>query len=376
MEASLAEIVEGRTKLLVPKESLVDKTPPREPAFFNPRARINRDFSILAYSTFLQNFKGPKTFLDSLSGIGARSIRVANELREVEKVFVNDVNPKALEIAKSIAELNNVTNCYFSENEACRFLSSHSKRDERGAIVDLDPFGSPSRYIDCAIRATFHGGLLSATATDLTVLHGLFPSACKRKYYGVPVRAEYGDEIALRLILGCINLVAGRLDVKIMPLFVQNNMHYYKTYVKVLVRAGDEEQMGYLLNCKSCGNRHAVKEATHECGLCKSKAELAGPLWIGPLYDKPFVNGMIENESKFELDKSCGKILERCLEEVDMPPAYFTIDEIAHMKRCPPISLSRTISKLQKAGFRATPTSLNPGAFKTDARVDQILSIL
>lgn len=376
LESDLAEIVEGTTKLLVPKESLVAKAPSREPAFFNPRAKINRDFSIIAYAAFLKNFKGPKIFLDSLAGIGARSIRVANELEDIEKVFVNDVNPKALEIAENIAKLNNVTNCVFSENEACRFLSLHSKREQRGAIVDIDPFGSPSRYLDCGIRATFHGGLLSTTATDLTVLHGLFPTACKRKYYGVPVRAEYGDEIALRLVLGCINLVAGRLDVKIAPLFVQNNMHYYKTYVKVLVRTNDQEEIGYILNCKNCGNRRATKEAKDECEICKSKAELAGPLWIGSLYNKEFVNEMIAKEEQFQVDKSCKKILERCKDETDMPPTYFTIDEIAHMQRSAPISLSKTIEKIQKSGFKATATSLNPAAFKTNARIDEILSII
>ncbi len=376
MESNLVEITEGSTKLLVPRESLVEKAPPREPAFFNPRARISRDFSIIAYATFLKNFKGPKTFLDSLSGIGARSIRIANELREVEQVFVNDVNPKALEIAEKISKLNNVTNCIFSENEACRFLSLHSRRDQRGAVVDVDPFGSPSRYLDCAIRATFHGGLLSATATDLTVLHGLFPAACKRKYYGVPVRTKYGNEIALRLILGCTNLIAGRLDVKIAPLFVQNNMHYYKIYVKVLVRTDDQEEIGYILNCKNCGNRHATKEVKNECDICKSKAELAGPLWIGSLYNKDFVNEMIVNEAQFQVDKSCKKILEKCRDETEMPPTYFTIDEIAQMHRSAPISLAKTIEKIHKAGFRATATSLNPAAFKTDARIDEILSIV
>ena len=370
----MVEITEGSTKLLVPREAMVEKVPPREPAFFNPRARISRDFSILAYSAFLQDFKGPKVFLDALSGIGARSIRVSKELPEVDKVFVNDVNPKALEIAQQIARLNNVTNCSFSEDEACRFLSNHSRRDQRGAIVDVDPFGSPSRYLDCAIRATFHGGMLSVTATDLTVLHGLFPAACRRKYYGVPVRAEYGDEIALRLILGCINMVAGRLDVKIDPLFVQNNMHYYKAYVRVLVRTGDDERMGYILHCRNCGNRQATKEPVHECDACRSRAEVAGPLWIGKLYDSSFVDRMIAKEEGFEVDKSCRRTLERCRDESEMPPTYFTIDEIAHIRHSPPLSLAKTISKIQKAGFRATPTSLNPAAFKTDARIGEILS--
>jgi tRNA (guanine26-N2/guanine27-N2)-dimethyltransferase len=369
-------MVEGSTKLLVPKNSLTEKSPSREPAFFNPRARISRDFSIIAYSAFLRKFKGAKIFLDSLAGIGSRSIRVAKEIDEIEKVFVNDVNPRALEIAREIAKINNITKCEFSENEACRFLSLHSKREHRGAIVDIDPFGSPSRYLDCGIRATSHGGLLSVTATDLTVLHGLFPAACKRKYCGIPVRTEYGNEIALRLILGCINLVAGRLDVKIAPLFVQNSMHYYKVYVKVLVNTNSDEDMGYILHCKNCGNRNASKEVDNICKVCKSIVELAGPLWVGSLYNKDFVDDMLTEEKKFQVDKSCKKILEKCQNEIDMPPLFFTIDGIAQRKHCAPISLAKTIAKIQKAGFKASVTSLNTSAFKTNARIDEILSIV
>ena len=376
METDLAEIVEGNTKLLVPKDALVDSSPPREPAFFNPRARISRDFSIIAYSTFLKNFKGPKIFLDSLAGIGARSIRVANELNIIENVFVNDVNPKALEIAQKIAKLNNVTKCSFSENEACRFLSSHSRREGRGAIVDIDPFGSPSRYLDCGIRATFHGGLLSVTATDLTVLHGLFPKACKRKYYGTPVKTEYGNEIALRLVLGCINLVAGRLDVMVTPLFVQNNMHYYKIYVKILVKTDTNNNMGYIIHCKKCGNRQVTNDVDYTCKICNSKAELAGPLWIGNLYNKDFVEGMLVEENNFQVDKSCKKTLEKCLKEIDMPPSYYTLDEIARRKRSASISLAKIIDKIQQAGYKASITSLNPSAFKTNARIDEILPII
>src|SRR5215472_14502356 len=115
MDSDLVEIFEGSTKLLVPRDSLVESAPPKQPAFFNPRAKINRDFSVLAYSSFLKKFKGPKILLDSLAGIGARSIRAANEIRILEKVIANDINPRALEIAKKIADLNHVTKCNFSE---------------------------------------------------------------------------------------------------------------------------------------------------------------------------------------------------------------------------------------------------------------------
>jgi tRNA (guanine26-N2/guanine27-N2)-dimethyltransferase len=376
LESELVEIMEGSTKLLVPRDSLSEKTPPKEPAFFNPRARVSRDFSIIAYSTFLKNFKGPKIFLDALAGIGARSIRVANEIRSIEKVVVNDVNIHALEIGRSIAKLNHVTKCEFSENEACRFLSLHSSRDGRGAIVDVDPFGSPSRYMDCAIRATFHGGLLSVTATDLTVLHGIFPEACQRKYYGTPVRTTYGNEIALRLILGCMNLVAGRMDIMIAPLFVQHSMHYYKAYVKILVRTNTKNCMGYILHCDNCGNRKVVLETEYTCNVCNSKAKLAGPLWIESLHSKSFVDAMKLEEKNLKVDKFCIKFLEKCQEEAYMPPAYFTLDEIGHRNQSAPPSLDKIIEKIQGIGLRATKTSMNPTGFKTDARIDEILSLV
>ena len=39
---------------------MTEKVPPKKPAFFNPKAKLNRDFSIIAYAGFLKNFEGPK----------------------------------------------------------------------------------------------------------------------------------------------------------------------------------------------------------------------------------------------------------------------------------------------------------------------------
>ena len=117
------EITEGTTKLLVPEKSIKEKVPPKEPAFFNPVAKLNRDFSILAYSAFWEDFEKPKILLEGLSGLGARSLRVSNEISGVERVIANDVNTSALDIAKNSAKLNNITNFETSENETCRFFS-------------------------------------------------------------------------------------------------------------------------------------------------------------------------------------------------------------------------------------------------------------
>ncbi len=374
-DGSFEEIIEGQTKLMVPKKSMTDTVPPKEPAFFNPRAKLSRDFSIVAYDAFLKKFEGPKIFLEGLSGIGARGLRVANEL-DVDKVIINDLNPSALELAKYSGKLNNLQNVEFSEHDICRFFSQYSKKGERGSIVDIDPFGSPSPFFDCGLRATMHGGILSCTATDLQVLNGLFQNACQRKYGGIPIRTEYGNEIAIRLILGCLRMVAGRLGLEVIPLYVESNMHYYRTYVKVHKRPDQRENLGYVTQCKNCGHRKIILEKIIHCELCESKNNIAGTLWIDKIFDKEFVEHMILKSSELMVDKACEKSLKKCLAESEMPGIYFTLDEIASRMKSSPPKLEDAIIKLQNNGFKASSTSFSPTGFRTDANIKEIISII
>jgi tRNA (guanine26-N2/guanine27-N2)-dimethyltransferase len=371
---SFQEIIEGKTKLLVPKKSITEKVPPKKPVFFNPKAKLNRDFSVIAYAAFLKNFQGPKIFLEGLSGTGARGLRVANELK-IENIIINDLNPTALKIAEYSAKLNNIKNIEFSEKEVCRFFSNYSRKGERGSIVDIDPFGSPAAFFDCGIRATMHGGILSTAATDLQVLNGLFQGACKRKYGGIPVRTEYGNEMAIRLVLGCLRMVAARLGVQVIPLFVESDMHYYRTYVKVLNRPDQQENIGYILHCKNCGHRKITLEQEQECELCKLKISIAGPLWIGNIFDKEFIQNMLLEIQNLEVDKVCEKTLHKCLAESEMPGTYFTLDEIASKMKSSPPKLENAISYLQKNNFVASVTSFSPTGFRTDAKINEIIKI-
>ena len=368
------EIVEGRTKILVPIKSLTEKVPPKKPAFFNPKAKLNRDFSIIAYAGFLKIFEGPRIFLEGLSGIGARGLRVANEL-DMENTVINDLNPTALKMAEYSAGINNLKNIQFSEKEVCNFLSNFSKKGKRGSIVDIDPFGSPAPFFDCGIRATMHGGILSTAATDLQVLNGLFQDACKRKYGGIPVRTEYGKETAIRLILGCLRIVAARLGVEIIPMFAESNMHYYRTYVQVQNRPDQEENIGYIKHCKNCGNRGKTIDQQKTCEICGKELKLAGPLWIGKIFNKKFIESMISELPKLNVEKNCIKTLEKAREESEMPVAFYTLDEIASKMNSSPLKLEKAISCLRENNFMASPTSFSPTGFRTDATINEIIKV-
>ena len=375
MNEEITEIVEGSTKLLVPKGSMIDKVPPKEPAFFNPRASLSRDLSIIACSAFWKDFEFPKIFFDGLSGLGARGLRVANEVKGTEKVIINDVNANALEIALKSAEINNLKNFEISEDETCRFLSSHSRKNSRASIVDIDPFGSPSRYIDCAIRATMHGGMLALTATDLQVLHGLFNKAAKRRYYGTPIKTEFSNEIAIRLIIGCVSFVAGRLDISFQPLFVDHDMHYYRTYLKILNTPEQEEKVGYIIFCRNCKDRYSDISKQTKCRKCEHETEIAGPLWIGKLFDKEFVRKMKNEKTNLIVHKKCEQILDRSELEAELPVTYYTLDEIASKMKSAPLKLNDAIDRLTSNGFNASMTSLNPSGFRTDCEIDKIIQI-
>ena len=373
-DGSLQEITEGRTRLLVPGGSLAGAAPPRTPAFFNPRARLNRDLSMAAYAAFLKKFGGARVMLECMSGVGARGLRAANELGI--RAVINDPNPSAIGMARRSAALNGLEDVEFAGEDACRFFASRSKAGLRGAIVDVDPFGSPAPFLDCAIRATMHGGLLSASATDLQVLNGLFDEACLKKYGGVPVRTAYGNEVAIRLVLGCLWSVAARLGADVEPVFAGSEQHYYRVYAKIGNRPARGREIGYISHCDSCGHRNMAAGPAAECALCGTAVLVGGPLWTGRIFDGEFVQGMRDENAGLATDKRCDGILEKCLSEADMPGTYFTVDEAASAAGVSPPKLGQVISRLRGRGFRASATAFGPTGFRTDADMGQITDML
>lgn len=377
--------MEGDTRLLVPTGSITETVPPRNLAFYNPRASTNRDLSIAAYATLLKRFVGPKTILESFSGVGARGLRVANEIPHiVEKVVLNDINPAAIDLARRSADLNDIKKekVEFSIDEACRFLSTHSARGGRGAITDVDPFGSPASFFDCAIRATMHGGMISCTATDLQVLNGLFDHACKNKYGGTPIRGTtFGNEIAIRLVLGSLRTVAARLDTSISPLFVESELHYYRVYVRITVRRDASDEIGYIAYCGGilghnntggCGSRILSAQPQQNCNICGRQVTNAGPLWTGPLFEESFVEEMVQAMPSKAGRASHKQVAKAAAEANIRSGPYYTLDEIASRARTSPPRMTDVIYRLHEAGFTAAPTSLSPTGFRTDAPMDRI----
>jgi hypothetical protein len=107
-EYEWSEIKEGEVTLLVPSQAINQKEPPKFPAFFNPAAKYNRDISILIYRNSIDQSRKNISFVDSMCGLGARGVRVAKEIPQIQKVVFNDFNMLSTQTAKVNAIINNI----------------------------------------------------------------------------------------------------------------------------------------------------------------------------------------------------------------------------------------------------------------------------
>jgi len=379
-EEEYSEILEGETVLYVPKLSIGAEIPPKRPAFYNPHAKLSRDMSVAIYRVVASGMPKPIFFADALAGVGARGVRVAVEVPDVDLVFINDLNPAAVRLAEASAKANGVVDrCRFSVSDACTFLIEHSAPQSRFDIVDLDPFGSPAPYIDCALRSVRSGGVVSVTATDTAVLCGVHPKASYRKYHSHSLRTEYCHELGIRILIGAVAHEAMRLDLSVKPLFTHTTRHYLRVYMAVEAGTyGAEEtyrQIGYISHCFRCGFREAYKKAYERCLECESPLKTAGPLWIGPIYDEKFLRSLSE-ECRRHLFKQGFKMAETALQEIDMPPTYFTPDRWADEMNITTPSIKSLLEALGAAGYRASRTAIYPRGLKTDAPVRVFKQIL
>ncbi|KAJ3491602.1 hypothetical protein NLJ89_g11324 [Agrocybe chaxingu] len=286
------------------------------------------------------------TILEALSATGLRSIRYAKEIPLVKYVIANDLSPAAVEVMKRNILLNGLLEdsstaeqsiskapqgkIQVNEGDACTLMYNHREEKKRVDVVDLDPYGTAAPFIDSAVQAVADGGLLCVTCTDLSVLATTnFPEKCFSNYGGVPVKAEYCHEAALRLVLHTISTSAGRYGRYIEPLLSLSIDFYVRLFIRVhsspmevkkaLVKNSTfyvcttcqsyyEQPFGKMLSKthEKSGHTNLIFKTragplvTGKCPECESNLHVGGPMWSGPLHDRDFVGKVLEHIEESE----------------------------------------------------------------------------
>ncbi len=364
---------EGKTSIFVPEVSLTATVPPMNPAFYNPRGQYKRDVMVNLVSGYSSGFANELQFADALSGVGVGGLRVGNESRNIGRVFLNDLNDKAMRLASLSIERSGLPETFSkSSEEANSFLSSHTGKGDRFDIVDIDPFGSPVPYLDSALRAIKIGGLLGVTATDGQVLCGIHPGVSLRKYGGYSLNTDYCQEIAIRLMLGSLAFAASRHSLGISPVFAHTAKHYTSIYATITVNPANlEAQLGFISQCNNCPNRTVGPVMTRVCPVCRANCRSAGPLWIGELFDSV----ILTNVEKLTQERNLQQIFTSAKEEIGLPATFYITDSISSLVGGPSIPIQLVLDSLKELGYNSSRTILNSKGFRTDANSNDIIAI-
>ncbi|ORZ33945.1 N2,N2-dimethylguanosine tRNA methyltransferase-domain-containing protein [Catenaria anguillulae PL171] len=417
-----ATITEGQATILFPTNNEV---------FYNPVQQFNRDMSIAAIRTWrdivaeerwarqLKKNKSEQTveeakaageqvpvfrpkILEALAASGLRSVRYAKEIPDLDHILCNDLDPEAVESIKRNVEFNELSTDLLRPNlgDAKVVMYQHMEHAKQYHVVDLDPYGTASPFLDAAVQSVTDGGLMCITCTDMQVLAGSnFVESCFTKYGGMPLKADFCHEMALRLLLGAVMTTAARHKRLAEPILSCS----IDFYIRVFVRIRDQpievkktaSKLSLVYQCQGCkdfsmqpmgkvsedGKKFGI--ASHkvgsECAQCGKQFHIGGPAYNGPIHNKEFVKRMLghvkASKDAYGTSTRMQGMLTVISEEIDAP-LYRSLRELTTAVHCNSISLNDIGSALLNAGHQFSISHASPTSVKTDAPSSVVWDII
>jgi tRNA (guanine26-N2/guanine27-N2)-dimethyltransferase len=356
----MKNVKEGLAEVAVPEESLTK----RSEVFYNPAMGYQRNVTIACMKAF---FSGRSiTVLDPLAASGVRGIRIAKEVDGAKKIVFNDLNPGAVELIKKNISLNKISKSIeikIESQDANSLLSEGKKYD----FVDIDPFGSPAKFVENTGPCLKPGSLLGVTATDTGALSGKFEEACVRRYGVAVTQTDFPKELGVRVMITHIVRVLSSSGLGFKPLYSHGN-HYFRVIGSI---ESDPEKMvlkeiKLVSYCPSCLKRAIGKKGECECG---GKMNIIGPIWTGNTSDREFC------ESLYHEFVSSGfgnpRELRLCLEEIEQP-FYYDIHLLCRKLGKSPPPMDGLIKKVRDSGHAASRTRFCLTGLRTDCPLKEL----
>lgn len=340
--------------------------------------------------------------LEALSATGLRSIRYAKEIPGVREIVANDLSREAVASIRKNVDHNGV-GALIRPNEGDAVQVMYN-RENRFHVIDLDPYGSPARFLDSAVQNIKEGGLLLVTATDMAVLAGNTPEACLVKYGSVPIRTKACHEMALRILLNTIEATATRYGRYIHPILSMSVDFYVRIFVQVFAspfeckRSGTKRSM--VFQCCGCDaqtfqplvsakpspkNEKQIKYGVHtgpfvdrNCANCGFTHHMGGPIWTAPIHDENFVRLVLQAIPLLGLgtfDRVLGQ-LSVVSEELPDVPLYYCVEKLCCIVKLQPIPILKMRSAILNAGFRVSYSHASRNSIKTDAPASIVWDIM
>lgn len=347
----LKKVREGKIDIFVPDVELPEEG--KNYGFYNPRMRFDRNISVCVISVFRKIFEkrfGKQPMVcDLLCATGVRGIRYVKEAG-VENVVINDKNPNAIELAKRNV-LENGVEIEISNVDANKLLL-----ERRFDVIDIDPFGSPYPFIDCAAQSLNKFSLLCVTATDLPVLFGIYPKVCLRRYGIRSCRCDFENELGLRILISFVIRELAKYDLAFQPILSYVRKHWIRLFGLVE---------------RSLSKVDEILKAFKYLDIDDTRI---GSIYMGEIKNDFFCS-MISEEIKKRDFKEEMRLINTIISELNLP-FYFDLSKIAKRYKKKLVKIERVVDDLRKKGFAATRTHFSSTGIKTDATEKEILDIL
>ncbi|CAN6922673.1 unnamed protein product [Brassica oleracea] len=357
----------------------------------------------------LRELKPPKV-LEALSASGLRALRYAREIEGIGQVVALDNDIASVEACQRNIKFNGslaISKVESHHTDARVHMLTHPNEFD---VVDLDPYGSPSIFLDSAIQSVADGGLLMCTATDMAVLCGGNGEVCYSKYGSYPLRGKYCHEMALRILLASIESHANRYKRYIVPVLSVQMDFYVRVFVRVYTSASAMKntplKLSYVYQCIGCDSFHLQPVGrslpknnsvrylpaigpvvAQECNHCGKKYNMGGPIWSAPIHDQEWVTSILNSVKSMKdrypayeriyavlttiSEASCSNIFEL----VDVP-LFLSLHNLCATLKCISPSAAMFRSAVINANYRISGTHVNPLGMKTDAPMEVIWDIM
>ncbi|GAV53793.1 hypothetical protein ZYGR_0AK02950 [Zygosaccharomyces rouxii] len=417
-------VKEGKAEILFPKKDTV---------FYNPIQQFNRDLSVCCIKAWDQLYresrqkKGSKRsseeeplekrrkidgdnddkryikILEALSATGLRAIRYAHEIPRVKKIVANDLLPEAVESIKRNAEYNHVEELIKPNTDDANVLMYRNKSlNQKYHVIDLDPYGTVTPFIDSSLQAVEEDGLMLVTCTDLSVLAGNgYPEKCFALYGGVNmVSHEATHESALRLVLHQLGQSAAKYKKTVEPLLSLSIDFYVRVFVRIRTSPIEVKNLQSntmtVYHCSQCGSFHeqplgrtsekitkknqTIKKYSvaqgppvdSKCKFCGGTYHLAGPMYSGPLHNREFIDKVLQvnaghDDDTYGTRRRIEGMLTLAQNEIPNAPFYFSPNHLSSILKLQVPPLKKIVAGLGSLGYECSLTHAQPSSIKTNA---------
>ena len=273
----------------------------------------------------------PIRILDALSATGLRAIRYAKELPVKTHITANDLSTPATAAIKRNVEYNDLLgHIQISSSDAIAHMNHAHSSSGDGAgtmpyhVIDLDPYGTATPFLDAAVRAVADGGLLCVTCTDSAIFASTgYLEKTFSQYGGLPLKGPQAHEGGLRLILHAIATAAACYGISIEPLLSLSIDFYVRVFVRIHKSPAQLKMLAsktmLLYNCDAGCGAWSIQRIAHakgspnrngetvykytaamgssaglECEHCGFKTHIVGPMWGGPIHNPSFIQCILD----------------------------------------------------------------------------------